>query len=143
MFKSATVAVIAALSLVPSIHSPVETVSDSSTTHGIQTVFTAAHTLPTIDGNRKLSDEDQKNVSPNTHMTPVDDRDKVFTIPNYPRVSRSTGCTRAKVGKMTFTIAFGGLICAPLSIVTSPGVGFACGKVGQIASSYITWDTVC
>lgn len=120
-------------------------ISGTDRTHPYIAAVEAGHSeSPSIQLNHVEKELRDKEGSPSgSHMTPVDDRDQVFATPNYPRASMSTGCSRAELGKCTFTIAFSGLNCAPLSVIGSPGVGFACGQVGQLASKYIAWDSVC
>lgn len=64
------------------------------------------------------------------------------TIVNLPMVSPKTGCARADAGNFTWSVAWQSLVCIPLGFWTF-GIGFACGLVGNAASTYLPWDNIC
>ncbi|SDU79023.1 hypothetical protein SAMN04489737_0709 [Arcanobacterium phocae] len=61
---------------------------------------------------------------------------------SYPRVSPKEGCARARWGNFIWSVAWGGLVCAPVSVATGFG-GFLCGAAGSAASTWLPWNNIC
>ncbi len=73
--------------------------------------------------------------------------DGTHSVPNYPRVSRATGCQRARAGYVIFTVSWNGLVCFPLSLAGGPVgsfiIGWGCGYVGEKIISRPSSSQIC
>lgn len=120
-------------------NTPEEMTEEEATTTTIESNGLKLVGVSPIEPSPRLRAQDF--VTPDSAMIPSIDPTGTV-IKNYPRVSRQTACRKLKAGETIFTISWSGLVCMPLSI-WNPGVGFACGIIGDVAMRYLPKNTVC
>lgn len=84
----------------------------------------------------KLLNDDHQIKTPNKLWHYIDEGQS-------PIVSIPEGCFRSRLGNWTYRIFYGGLVCTPIALGTSPTWFFRCLRVGYKTEKYIPFTTVC
>ncbi len=140
---------LATIAIISNIAIPAEP-SETSNPPILNTILTSVNDSPDLNGSDSIASNLAKlrpagSITPYAKvMTPhTDGGSGLHYIPNYPRVSRQTGCAKAQHGQMIFSIAWSGLVCIPFGIGTGGFGSFACGVVGSAITTYLPWNNIC